>query len=473
MRKWQGAVVGLIALVAACMVDKPTAPVVAAKPSPDRLFSKVSCVGNVLKRVVACSSPGGQTELHQLSIIARDSVISSDWNASLTNVTYDSATQIYAWDETVGDKLSYQPIGTANWIAQTGVKMFIDTVYATSGTGTITGANEDGTGNFGIYTSKPYWEYAQVMWPGQYSHSHHVELNVPTTVVTFHLDEQIYTAVPPNNEPSGYTEQIYSGAMTATPSCGMNQTNWTVNGKTWTMVSVDTGAYLGGQRQGDCSNLIVVPDTQASGVASGYRVVYPATLAGGSDPVKFYTSIPTQGTGYMYARWLQRLDSIYTDNGNNLTKYWEPRTPQQGSGSTQQNDVVIGAVGSHQTEAWMQFIQQGSSTTDLPCFEYCSPYDPKGFYHDSTANIGGNHRGKWHVVEMLITPNTLSVANGCLTIWVDTVQEWNECDVKYFVTGNTEAWNNATFEPVYGGVGHQVPAGGLWWDLDQFYVSTK
>ena len=298
---------------------------------------------------------------------------------------------------------------------------------------------------------------------------------VPAAAVSTPPPTPTPTPAPPppassaSNEPTGYVTQINTGAITSAPSCGAAQTAWTVNGATWSMFSNNVTDATGH----NCANL------QLASGHSGYRVVYPANVHGGSSPVMFGTGFPNgAGTGNLYVRFVARVESGWSLNGNVGTKFFEPRTPAANGGGnvggTGQNDVIGSTKGASNADAWMQFLQQGSSTTDLPCFEYCSPYAPQGFYKDSSANLGAQHAGQWHRVEWLVQVNApLGSNTGCLTLWIDSKLEWHECDVKWFIAGNTAAWNYLMSDATYGGGVNSPPGAGVAWDFDSLYVSTK
>lgn len=275
------------------------------------------------------------------------------------------------------------------------------------------------------------------------------------------------------NEPVGYTTVVNSGPITVAPPCGAAATTFKAGINTWTVWSTNvTSAY--GE---NCANLQRVTDGP-----SGLRVVYPSNTKGGNSPVRFGTGFSAVGTGNMYVRYRERVEAGWTSNGNMGAKNFEPRTPASNgggsAGGTGQNDVLGFSSNGGGGNAWLQFLQQGSSTTDLPCWEYCRAHGtgaygvPMAFYADSGADLAHDHQ--WHTVEWLVTVNSpLGTANGCLSLWIDSRLEWKECDVKWFIAGNTAAWNYFMSDPTYGGGTNSPPAGGVAWDFDQVYISVK
>jgi hypothetical protein len=265
------------------------------------------------------------------------------------------------------------------------------------------------------------------------------------------------------HEPAGFVRQISTGGITAAPACGSGQGSWTVNGAGWSMFSTSSTTPTGE----NCHNLTLVSGH------TGYAVHYPSTIVAGNSPVRFGTGIPQQGTGNLYVRFNYRAETGYTTNGNPLIKYMEPRTPQQGPGATQQNDVIAGSINASNSEAWVAFLQQGSTVANLPPYGYQSPYDPAKWFVDSAANLGSQHTNQWQRVELLLTPESpLGTRTGHYTVWVNGKQELLLTNVPYFASGNTAAWNYFMFDPVYGGTKAPSP-GGVAWDFDSLYVSTK
>lgn len=464
-------VAGIVILASSTYCAAPPTTPVADTTTPDQpqvLPTKVRCVVTV--RPLAAVCPGGVSHSSG-QVTIRDNVIGGpqgqNWTYTISNIAYNAGTQIFSWNATVTNDLPYLPMGASDWVTETGLKTFIDQLYVTAGSGSISVANADGTGTF-TAPNQPYFEYPVILWPTQVSGQRSVQLNVPSTVQKFFIDLMLYAGVPHDNELAGMTAQIYTGPIATTPHCAATSGTWTLNSATWTMFST-TKTATGGD---NCGNLRVV-----SG-GTGYTVSYPHSVTGGSAPVRFGTPIPSAGfgTGYIYLRFLARLETGFTQNAGAGVTLFYPQTGQQqsgcGGGGSGENDLVGVQSNISQDEGWIQFDQEGWSCVNNPPWTYTAPNDPSQWFADSSADLGHQHIGQWALIEMLITPNNpLTSANSSYTLWVDGRQEWTASNLQIFNTGDVEDWTYIYFNPIYGGK-HKSP-GGVAWDFDELYVSTK
>jgi hypothetical protein len=103
-----------------------------------------------------------------------------------------------------------QSIGTLNGTTTTGVKVFVTDFHATSGTGTVSVANADGTGTF-TAPNQPYFNYNQIIASNSYSGNKLWKFNVPNTVTAVSMSilistdfpaEQNVTIAPPDTLPA-------------------------------------------------------------------------------------------------------------------------------------------------------------------------------------------------------------------------------------------------------------------------------
>src|SRR5438132_10113897 len=100
-----------------------------------------------------------------------------------SNVSYNASTQIFRADVTV-QNLTALNLGTPDGSTVTGVKVFFYSgPTVTSGSGTVTVANPDGTGTF-TGTNQPYFFYNQTLATGQVSAAKTWQWSVLSTVVT-------------------------------------------------------------------------------------------------------------------------------------------------------------------------------------------------------------------------------------------------------------------------------------------------
>jgi hypothetical protein len=109
------------------------------------------------------------------------------------NVSYDGS-DVFQADVTLKNLIT-QPIGTADGTTVTGIKVFFHTgPVVTSGTGTVTVANADGTGTF-TGASQPYFEYSTILQEDEVSAAKTWQWSVPPTVATFEFSVYVSTDI--------------------------------------------------------------------------------------------------------------------------------------------------------------------------------------------------------------------------------------------------------------------------------------
>jgi hypothetical protein len=119
-------------------------------------------------------------------------------------------TVAHTWQLTASvQNLLKQSIGTLDGTAVTGVKVFITDFHATSGSGTLSVANADGTGTF-TAPNQPYFDYHETIAPNGYTGNKLWKFNVPNTVTVVSMSilvatdfpaEQTVTVAPPPSLP--------------------------------------------------------------------------------------------------------------------------------------------------------------------------------------------------------------------------------------------------------------------------------
>ncbi|MBE0593335.1 MAG: hypothetical protein IH616_13135 [Gemmatimonadales bacterium] len=133
------------------------------------------------------------------------------------NVSYDGS-DVFQADVTV-ENLIAQPLGTPDGTTVTGIRVFFHSgPVATSGTGTVTVANEDGTGTFTQSNPQPYFEYDEILQTNEVSAAKTWRWSVPSTVTTFAFSVYLSTDIP-----------VAPGDWTATPTPVFGTVNFTVN----------------------------------------------------------------------------------------------------------------------------------------------------------------------------------------------------------------------------------------------------
>ncbi len=282
----------------------------------------------------------------------------------------------------------------------------------------------------------------------------------------------------PFHEPAGMNTQINTGNMATAPAISYPANTWTEGGTTFTNYSPTTMSGTG-EFSG---NLSAVPG------GTGLRVTYNNTLAGGNSPVRFGANIANHGTGYLYIRWKFRLSPNWTLSTASGLKIMEPRTVN----STENHVLGAGADGQATDGSNMWFgallqFQTPSGTTgiNIPGNSSGQAPVPSQVFTSTVANVGGAARGAWHTMEAYYQPESPAGAgNGQLTLWVDGTQVFQTGSgvagsppggTHFFLSGESMGWNFLMFDPTYGGdaSSDHPPSAGIYWDIDDLYVSTK
>src|SRR5438874_866513 len=166
----------------------PTAP---APPLSSRV---ISCQADVRAKILACGAPS----LSASSGISGDLVLGGQGAyvaLRSTNVSYNGGTTTFQADVTV-ENLTAQPLGTPDGGTLTGVTVFFSSrPTVTSGTGTVTVANPDGTGTF-TQAAQPYFLYNEMLATAQVSAARTWQWSVPTTVSRFAFQVLVDAASP-------------------------------------------------------------------------------------------------------------------------------------------------------------------------------------------------------------------------------------------------------------------------------------
>lgn len=159
---------------------------------PDLIPSAIRCTFDT----------GGNANCGGGSYTATDSnlnTILSAQNDYLTvvpsNVSYDAGTGVFQFDVTVQNLLP-ESLGTLDNVTldAAGVRLFLQNSRVTSGTGSVSIINAEGTGTF-TDANQPYFQYNQILEQNQVSNVKTVQVNVPNTVGSFTLDFFVSTKV--------------------------------------------------------------------------------------------------------------------------------------------------------------------------------------------------------------------------------------------------------------------------------------
>src|SRR5436190_15982473 len=162
-------------------------------PVPPPLSARVvSCAADVRANTLTCSVPSS----HPAGRISADLVLGGQGTyvaLRSSNVSYDG-TSTFRADVTV-QNLTALPLGTSDGTTVQGVKVFFHSgPTVTSGSGTVTVANADGSGTF-TGTDQPYFLYNEILPTGQVSSGKTWQWSVPSTVAFFTFQVLVDAAV--------------------------------------------------------------------------------------------------------------------------------------------------------------------------------------------------------------------------------------------------------------------------------------
>jgi len=173
-----------------------------------------------------------------------------------------------------------QSVGTLDDTTVTGVKVFVTELRATAGTGTVSVANADGTGDF-TAPNQPYFKFNQIVEPNGYSGKKLLKFNVPKTVTAVSMNviiladfpaEQNVTLAPPDTTAAWVEADSNTGGRSGPTAIGVAyqkrilmvvfQPSATLMDRRLAIASVN-GAVVGGRRATDGVSgwyIVQVPD---------------------------------------------------------------------------------------------------------------------------------------------------------------------------------------------------------------------
>jgi hypothetical protein len=247
------------------------------------------------------------------------------------NLVNDTAAHTWQFTAYLQNLLK-QSIGTLNGTATTGVKVFVTDFHATSGTGTVSVANADGTGTF-TATHQPYFNYNQIIAPSGYSGSKLWKFNVPNAVTAVSMSilistdfpaEQNVSAGPPATRPTWFNDDSSWSGPQHDNYLKRVITLWFKEGTTLAdrqlAIAYVNGSVVGGEplSSGDGAYYVKVPD-DGSGTQLGAAItrlkglpqVEVATITGGVSPGSLR---PKDGVDW--TSWGLSPDAIGVDDDN-------------------------------------------------------------------------------------------------------------------------------------------------------------
>jgi hypothetical protein len=166
-------------LASAACADMPSAPTSVRPPDNvehQKLIGTLTCRVDVASQTTQCGEPvpvGSQDNVR---------VTIGSYFTLLTSAQFSNNGQTTFFN-TIRNDLG-QTIGTNTGLDVDTIYAFISNIAVTSGTGTVTVNNPDGTGTF-TATNQPYWKWRQTVAPGEQTATGVWTFNVPSTVTSW------------------------------------------------------------------------------------------------------------------------------------------------------------------------------------------------------------------------------------------------------------------------------------------------
>jgi hypothetical protein len=177
-----------LAALTACTGDSPTA----SAPTRDApQLTELTCTATPATGAVSCAPTGGGRRVIY-------GTQGKDVRVNSFNVHYDPITQLYTFDVTVTN-LRPEAIGTKDGttLDPKGVRVYFGSgPTVTSGLGVVLILNPDGTDLF-LLGLRPYYQWNQVLQPGETSIARGWVFLVPLTVQSFTFNLYVSTEVGP------------------------------------------------------------------------------------------------------------------------------------------------------------------------------------------------------------------------------------------------------------------------------------
>jgi hypothetical protein len=259
--------------------------------------------------------------------------------------------------------------------------------------------------------------------------------------------------------PPGMTVVIETGDMTVIPANGGQ--NGGATGLTWSTGGAMPAACTCDSPTTPSSVGEWSGNIQVGPGGHGIMMLYPSNLAGGYSPGRFHFALPKTGTGYLYAGFTFEYSSDWNFSKAIGAKLLEPRTVNAGNNHVFAWNCEDTAGNPDGVSAWPLFLLQGNHFADIPGAPAGYP-GPTSVYSSTIANVGGPNRGKQHVVELYVEPETPTGTgtNGQITFWVDDVQVFTTVGgtpgggtgiPSAGITFDSGGFNYIQFDPTYGG----------------------
>ena len=264
------AIAALLAAAAAC--DSATAPGAHPDPSADpqagaslqrRLLGTVTCYVDAVAGTTRCgemASVGGARATRVTLNTSQFGLVGTGF--------YNSGTQQHTFFNQIRNDIG-QAIGTHNGMATDSIRAFVTAINVTGGSGTITPSNHTGTATF-TAANQPYWEYREIVAPGDQSTSVTWIFNVPSTVTAWNYTIGVSA---PIAHPNGW---IDVSGDTQIPHSGTRDHTAVVH--TWTG-AVDNSGYVSWSSTDEGGYAYVSPTDERVATVLGVRLGYATVTA--------------------------------------------------------------------------------------------------------------------------------------------------------------------------------------------------
>jgi hypothetical protein len=217
-----------------------------------------------------------------------------------TGTAWDAGTQILSSDVVV-QNLIRQMIGTSDGATVDGVTVFFHSApTVTSGTGTVTVANADGTSAF-TAGGQPFYRYGEILQPYQISLARQWQFNVPSSVGSFAFQVLLMTTAP--NEALPFLDKVWNGNAGTAWS---NASNWNSGvPDSASTVAIPPATFV------TSGNM---PVMSADGALTNLRVGTGSTLDLGGFTLRIFGNLDSPGTMSNGLAWLRGTTAIVGGN---------------------------------------------------------------------------------------------------------------------------------------------------------------
>jgi hypothetical protein len=268
-----------LVLLAAC-TDRSVLPTGTSPVPPAGTVGQLTCSVDVREQTMSCSSvtsagPRGDRIIGKQDVYVK---------LSSSGTTWDAGTEILS-SNVVVQNLADRPMGTADGFTVSGVKVFFQSgPTVTSGSGSVTLANPDGTDGVFLATNQSYYSYDEILTPYQLSQAKSWQFNVPSTVISFQFTVYVSAPLPDENAP--LVDKVWTGAADSVWSNAANWQGGQVPDST-SVVAIPPDSLLSSHR---------MPALGADADVSYLRVGYNSSLALGGFTLRVRSNLDAVGT---------------------------------------------------------------------------------------------------------------------------------------------------------------------------------